>query len=135
MLRKLWLSALMFLLVFSVRAEDLSHVDTYQFETEAQQMQAIQLSRVLRCPTCLNQNLLESNAPISRDMRMQVYQMVSQGKSDQEIIGCMTQRFGDFVYYKPKLGAQTLVLWGLPVLMLLGFGLGIWRWSRRQERL
>ena len=44
-------------------------------------------------------------------MRHQVYTMVEEGKSEVEIIGWMTERYGDFVRYNPPLTGQTLVLW------------------------
>ncbi|EQC3345025.1 heme lyase NrfEFG subunit NrfF, partial [Escherichia coli] len=81
----------------------------------------------LRCPQCQNQNLLESNAPVAVSMRHQVYSMVEEGKSEVEIIGWMTERYGDFVRYNPPLTGQTLVLWALPVVLLLLMILILWR--------
>lgn len=60
-------------------------------------------------------------------MRHQVYSMVSEGKSEVEIIGWMTERYGDFVRYNPPLTGQTLVLWALPVVLLLLMALILWR--------
>ena len=74
-----------------------------------------------------NQNLLESNAPVAVSMRHQVYSMVEEGKSEVEIIGWMTERYGDFVRYNPPLTGQTLVLWALPVVLLLLMILILWR--------
>ena len=81
----------------------------------------------LRCPQCQNQNLLESNAPVAVSMRHQVYSMVAEGKNEVEIIGWMTERYGDFVRYNPPLTGQTLVLWALPVVLLLLMALILWR--------
>ena len=81
----------------------------------------------VRCPQCQNQNLLESNAPVAVSMRHQVYTMVEEGKSEVEIIGWMTERYGDFVRYNPPLTGQTLVLWALPVVLLLLMALILWR--------
>ena len=60
-------------------------------------------------------------------MRHQVYSMVAEGKSEVEIIGWMTERYGDFVRYNPPLTGQTLVLWALPVVLLLLMELILWR--------
>ena len=88
-------------------------VDTWQFANPQQQQQ--------------NQNLLESNAPVAVSMRHQVYSMVAEGKNEVEIIGWMTERYGDFVRYNPPLTGQTLVLWALPVVLLLLMALILWR--------
>ena len=70
---------------------------------------------------------MESNAPVAVSMRHQVYSMVEEGKSEVEIIGWMTERYGDFVRYNPPLTGQTLVLWALPVVLLLLMILILWR--------
>lgn len=71
--------------------------------------------------------LTESNAPVAVSMRHQVYSMVAEGKNEVEIIGWMTERYGDFVRYNPPLTGQTLVLWALPVVLLLLMALILWR--------
>lgn len=102
-------------------------VDTWQFANPQQQQQALNIASQLRCPQCQNQNLLESNAPVAVRMRHQVYSMVAEGKNEVEIIGWMTERYGDFVRYNPPLTGQTLVLWALPVVLLLLMALILWR--------
>ena len=102
-------------------------VDTWQFANPQQQQQALNIASQLRCPQCQNQNLLESNAPVAVSMRHQVYSMVAEGKNEVEIIGWMTERYGDFVRYNPPLTGQTLVLWALPVVLLLLMALILWR--------
>ncbi|MGF1727007.1 heme lyase NrfEFG subunit NrfF [Photobacterium nomapromontoriensis] len=109
-------------------------VETFQFRSATEQRRAIELSRRLRCPQCQNQNLIESNSPVAKDLRLKVYQMVNEGKPDPIIIEYMTSRFGDFVLYKPKLNVQTLVLWGGPFVLLFVFGMIIIMTIRRQQR-
>ncbi|UUK73624.1 heme lyase NrfEFG subunit NrfF [Escherichia albertii] len=107
-------------------------VDTWQFANPQQQEQALSIASQLRCPQCQNQNLLESNAPVAVSMRHQVYSMVAEGKSEAEIIGWMTERYGDFVRYNPPLTGQTLVLWALPVVLLLMVALILWQVRKKQ---
>ncbi|PST88914.1 heme lyase NrfEFG subunit NrfF [Photobacterium jeanii] len=102
-------------------------VATFTFRSAYDQRRAIDLAKTLRCPQCQNQNLIESNSPVAKDLRLKVYQMVDQGKTDQEIIEFMTSRFGDFVRYNPKFAPNTYVLWLGPLLLLLLFGFGIYR--------
>ncbi|MGE6207755.1 heme lyase NrfEFG subunit NrfF [Aeromonas media] len=96
-----------------------SGVDTYQFQHPELQSRAQDLARALRCPQCQNQNLVESNSPIARDLRLEVYRWVDEGQSDEQVIARMTSRFGDFVRYDPPLKASTALLWGGPALLLL----------------
>ncbi|EGM7732762.1 heme lyase NrfEFG subunit NrfF [Escherichia albertii] len=107
-------------------------VDTWQFANPQQQEQALSIASQLRCPQCQNQNLLESNAPVAVSMRHQVYSMVAEGKSEAEIIGWMTERYGDFVRHNPPLTGQTLVLWALPVVLLLMVALILWQVRKKQ---
>ncbi|WKU75794.1 heme lyase NrfEFG subunit NrfF [Escherichia albertii] len=107
-------------------------VDTWQFANPQQQEQALSIASQLRCSQCQNQNLLESNAPVAVSMRHQVYSMVAEGKSEAEIIGWMTERYGDFVRYNPPLTGQTLVLWALPVVLLLMVALILWQVRKKQ---
>lgn len=103
------------LLSIAVQAE---MVDTFQFSSPEQRTRAVALAKSLRCPQCQNQNLVESNSPIAYDLRLEVYRMIEEGKSNQQIIQLMTDRFGLFVLYKPPLQWNTLLLWGLPLLLL-----------------
>ena len=120
--------ALIFLLI-SVNAIA-EMVDTFEFHNQADRTRAVELAKSLRCPQCQNQNLVESNSPIAYDLRIEVYNMVNEGKTNQQIIDSMTSRFGNFVNYKPPFQWNTALLWLLPIgLLLAAFGL-IWSSSR-----
>ena len=125
--------ALIFLL-FSVNAIA-EMVDTFEFHNQADRTRAVELAKSLRCPQCQNQNLVESNSPIAYDLRIEVYNMVNEGKTNQQIIDSMTSRFGNFVNYKPPFQWNTALLWLLPIgLLLAAFGL-IWYSSRSSSPL
>ncbi len=96
-------------------------VELFEFESPGQQQRAISLAKTLRCPQCQNQNLIESNSPIAKDLRLVVFNMVKEGKSNNEITQYMTERFGEFVLYKPAMSASNLLLWLLPSLLFLLF--------------
>ncbi|RMV70007.1 cytochrome c-type biogenesis protein, partial [Pseudomonas coronafaciens] len=59
-------------------------------------------------------------APIAADLRKQIYRMLGEGQSNQQIIDFMVERYGDFVRYKPGLSARTWLLWFGPAGLLLG---------------
>ena len=125
--------ALIFLLI-SVNAIA-EMVDTFEFHNQADRTRAVELAKSLRCPQCQNQNLVESNSPIAYDLRIEVYNMVNEGKTNQQIIDSMTARFGNFVNYKPPFQWNTALLWLLPIgLLLAAFGL-IWSSSRGSSPL
>ena len=73
----------------------------------------------LRCPMCLNANLAGSDAPIAADLRAEIHEQILAGKSDDEILGFLVDRYGQFILYKPRLQAATALLWFAPPLLLL----------------
>ena len=74
----------------------------------------------LRCLVCQNQSIAESNAPLAEDLREQVRAQIAAGKSDDEIIAFLTERYGDFVRYRPAFKGRTLLLWLGPFALLVG---------------
>ncbi len=93
--------------------------DSYRFSSPNTERRAMSLARELRCPQCQNQNLMESNSPVAMDLRLEVYRLIDNGKTDDAVIHYMTERFGDFVLYNPPLKTGTLLLWGAPILLLM----------------
>lgn len=73
----------------------------------------------LRCLVCQNQDLNDSNAPLAKDLKNEVYALVKEGHSDSEIVQYLTDRYGDFILFKPPLKSVTLVLWLAPLCFLV----------------
>jgi cytochrome c-type biogenesis protein CcmH len=86
-----------------------------------------------RCLVCQNQTIADSDAPLAADLRNQVRAHVAAGKSDDDVRTYLTQRYGDFVLYKPRLTAQTLVLWAGPFVVLVFGIIAAVRFARRQR--
>ena len=96
----------------------------------------LELANELRCLVCQNQTIAESNADLAVDLKNQVRQQLSEGRSKQEILKYMTERYGDFVLYKPPFNASTLMLWVGPfLLMLLGLILLVRQIKQRKQEL
>lgn len=74
----------------------------------------------LRCLVCQNQNLADSDAPLAQDLRREIYNMMQAGRTDDEIKQFLIDRYGDFVLYMPPVKGNTLVLWLMPAVLLLG---------------
>jgi cytochrome c-type biogenesis protein CcmH/NrfF len=77
------------------------------------------LSAELRCLVCQNQSLADSHADLAIDLKNQVREQLQAGRSEQDVIRYMTERYGDFVLYRPPVKATTVLLWTGPVLLLL----------------
>lgn len=90
--------------------------DLYNFEDRAQEQRYQNLISELRCPKCQNQNIADSNAPISKDMRDVVYRMMKDGASNEDIVDSLVGRFGEFIRYKPQFESRTFLLWATPAI-------------------
>lgn len=108
-------------------------VEVLNFESEQQQEDYKELIEELRCLVCQNQNLADSNADLAKDLRHQTYDMISQGKSKQEVADYMVARYGDFVLYRPPLKGKTLLLWLGPALFLFIGGIVMLTIMRRKK--
>jgi len=94
-------------------------IEAYEFETPQMEQDYNQLVQELRCLVCQNQNLAGSDADLARDLRRETYEMLSEGKSRQEVVDFMVERYGDFVLYRPQFKTSTYLLWLGPFLLLL----------------
>ena len=107
-------------------------IDTFEFASEAERQRYRNLIEELRCPKCQNQNIADSDAPIAMDLRGEIYRMLEEGKSNEEIIDFLVSRYGDFVLYKPPLKTTTALLWFGPALLILGATVVVVRMVRRR---
>jgi cytochrome c-type biogenesis protein CcmH len=93
------------------------------------------LSKELRCLQCQNETLAESRAGLAEDLRREIRGQIRAGKTDDEIIAFLTQRYGDFILYRPPVRPTTYLLWFGPfVLLLLGL-LILFQYVRRRRDL
>lgn len=90
-----------------------------KFDNDVDRTRYYALLEELRCPKCQNQSLADSDAVIAEDLRVQVYEMIKAGRSDQEIILFMVERYGEFVLYRPQFSMTNSVLWGVPITLIL----------------
>jgi cytochrome c-type biogenesis protein CcmH len=93
----------------------------------------VNLAQDLRCLVCQNETLAGSHAELAEDLRKDIRQQMKQGKSDKEVVKYLTDRYGDFVLYKPPFRSYTLLLWFGPFLFLLG-GVAIWYFTLKKRR-
>lgn len=77
------------------------------------------LSQELRCLVCQNETLAESRADLAEDLRDEIRQQMKAGKSDKEIVAFLTERYGQFILYRPQVTPATYLLWFGPFVLLL----------------
>jgi cytochrome c-type biogenesis protein CcmH len=109
-------------------------IDVYELDDPTKQQRFRSLIEELRCPKCQNQNIADSNAPLSADLRQKVFEMVRDDRSDEEIVGYLVTRYGDFITYRPPLKPTTWLLWFGPFAIIGAVVLGLAVWVRRRAR-
>ena len=98
-----------------------------------QRMQA--LTQQLRCLVCRNETLADSPADVAEDLRRQIRDQMKAGKSDQEIVAFLHERYGDFVLYKPPVKSTTYLLWFGPFVLLIGGTFLLYQYVGRRRRM
>jgi cytochrome c-type biogenesis protein CcmH len=105
------------------------------FDDPEMQARYERLIAEVRCVTCQNQNIRDSNAFIAADLRREIRRLMGEGKSDAEVADFLVTRYGDFVLYRPRFSGKTLVLWVAPFLLVLFGSVAIFRVVRHRMAL
>ncbi len=96
-------------------------IDPLPFQDSAQRVRFQHLARELRCMVCQDESLLASNADFAKQLRLQIFNMMQAGKTDQEIKAWLVERYSTFILYDPPLAPSTIALWfGTPAIALGG---------------
>ena len=94
-------------------------IEAVQFEDPTTLSRYQDLIAELRCLVCQNQNLADSDADLAKDLRRKTAEMLKQGKTDQQILDYMSDRYGDFVLYRPPFRLSTALIWVGPFILLI----------------
>ena len=94
-------------------------IETFEFDSPETEKVFHKLSDELRCLVCQNQNIAESNADLAKDLRLEIYNMLQEGKTEEEIVDFMVQRYGDYVLYRPPFKPMTWLLWFAPIIIFI----------------
>lgn len=89
----------------------------------------------VRCVTCQNQSIKDSNAFIASDLRREIRRMLGEGKSDAEITEFLVARYGDFVLYRPRFSGKTMFVWIAPFLFIFIAAIALVRVIRHRMTL
>jgi cytochrome c-type biogenesis protein CcmH len=102
-----------------------------QLPDSAQEKRAREISGSLRCLVCQNQSILDSEAPLARDLRELVRERVAAGDSDGEVRDFIVERYGDWVLLKPPFKGYTYLLWFGPLILFVFGAIGVFVYFRR----
>ena len=108
--------ALLLLLIQGAFSES---IEVKDFENSSQESRYLDLIDNIRCPVCQGQSIGGSNSGLAKDLREQVRKMILNDKSDNDIYLFMTERYGDFVIFKPPINLKTYLLWFTPLIFLV----------------
>ncbi len=111
--RTILASILLFFFILSAQAT----IAVFKFDDPDKEARFKQFSEELRCLVCQNQSLADSNAELAMDLRNELYKMIQNDATDDEIVSFMVDRYGDFVLYKPPVKPTTWILWFGPFIL------------------
>src|SRR5690625_23486 len=104
-----------------------------EFHDAAEEERFRGLVAELRCVMCQNQTLAESEAQIAHDLRREVLELMRRGMTGAQVRDFLVARYGEFVLYRPRVSANTWLLWFGPGLLLLGGVIVLARIVRRHS--
>jgi cytochrome c-type biogenesis protein CcmH len=91
------------------------------------------LSAELRCMVCQNQSIDDSDAPLAHDLRVLLRERIAAGDSDKAVMDFLVARYGEFILLKPRLSAQTALLWAAPVVLIIAGGIAAFGAMRKRH--
>ena len=95
------------------------HQAASTFADPVLEARVLAIAEELRCLVCQNETIAASHADLAIDLRKQIRTKLTEGQSQQQILDFMAERYGDFVLYRPRLTASTIMLWAGPFALLL----------------
>ena len=130
------LLALLLLSLLTSVASAQVQIDDQPSDDPVIEQRLAKLSHELRCLQCQNQTLADSPAGIAADLRREIRTQMKAGKSDQEIVAFLTQRYGDFILYRPRVTPATYLLWFGPfVILIVGLAVLFYYIKRRRDAI
>jgi len=119
-MKKTWIIFISGLLLSLATSMARSGIEIRNFDNKDQEVLYNQLMFELRCLVCQNENLAASNADLAKDLRDEVFGMITeQNLGETEVKAFLVARYGDFVLYKPPVKKSTWILWFGPFMLLV----------------
>ena len=77
------------------------------------------LTLELRCMTCQNQSVYDSDSDYSKDIKIFVKEKFEAGLTEKEIKIILTERYGEYILFKPYFNSKNLFLWLFPFILVI----------------
>lgn len=106
----------------------------FTFSSAAKEQTFKELTEQLRCLVCQNETLADSTAGLAKDLRLQIYQQIQQGKNSEQIKSYLVSRYGEFILFKPAFNPATYVLWSIPFLLFLTVFIVLYRLKAKSNK-
>jgi cytochrome c-type biogenesis protein CcmH len=126
-----WLALVLWLLVAAAHGKEAAPAAADPALEARMQRIAVEL----RCLVCQNQTIADSHAGLAEDLRRDIREQLARGASDEQVMQYMTDRYGDFIRYRPPLKGSTAVLWIAPAALMAGGLLVLVLVLRRRARM
>jgi cytochrome c-type biogenesis protein CcmH len=111
-----------FIFLFSIHLAAFANTQAiYPFTSQEKAQRFQTLIHNVRCVVCQNENIADSGAPIAKDLRLKVYQLVQANQSETQIENYLVKRYGEFILLNPRFNKFTVILWGLPIIIFILF--------------
>ena len=134
MIKTFSLSVLIIVITILFSKTTIYSVEPEEFlQNPKQELKARNISKNVRCLVCQNQSIDESAAPLAKDLRILIRKKVKEGHTENEIYKFLTDRYGDFILFKPPLKRTTFMLWFLP-FVFLAIGIFILSWHHKKSK-
>ena len=77
------------------------------------------LTLELRCMTCQNQSIYDSDAEFSNDIKKIVKNKLKAGESERDIKKFLVERYGEYILFRPLMNYNNIFLWSFPFILLI----------------
>jgi len=131
-MRRLLILAMMLGLAGPALAQEPPATPDRPLANAEQEARAQALFEDIRCVVCQHESIADSPAGVASDMRRWVRDRIAEGQTDTEVRDSLVARYGDYVLFTPPVRPGTLLLWGLPLVLVLG-GAGVLVWFARRR--
>ena len=91
------------------------------------------ITKNLRCLVCQGQSISDSNSDFAQTIKLVVKDLIDEGKTEEEIYSFMSDKYGDWIVFKPQFNIQNSLLWILPYIVLIFGGFFIFSFLKKRQ--
>ena len=99
------------------------------------QIDSKEIQKNLRCLVCQGQSISDSNSDFAQTIKMVVDDLINEGLTEEEIYSFMSDKYGEWIVFKPKLNIQNSLLWILPYMALILGGFFIIKLFNKKNKI